>query len=1270
MPAELQSTEAKQNYQSRLLRRHIIACWIVVAVNPIGGLKDFASMPEYFSQFFLIRISVSLLTALIVVFRNKLKIRAEVLGFIPFLLLILQFSYMWSVMDIAFLIQNSLTFISVFLGAGILLVWDRKYSIAIAILSLMATIIFFLSFSGLSFVTIMMHGGILVLIAMLISMYGIHQNHLMVSGQVATKMKLDEKINQVEEAEAMLRKRNRELEQINAQLESEISSRKKTQSELVQAHQRELDRQKTEFNALKKLEQRFRLLTESVKGYAFFMTNASFAIRSWNAGGMHLYQYDSNEIIDRDLGVLFDPVDFSAGILNAIQVESEQNGVYRKEMIQMRKDQSRFIASLVITPLHDDRETLRGFAIIAGDITRQKEQESKLKEREEMYRSLAETASDLILTIDEQSRIVYSNNICEKMFGYKKEELIGESLTLLMPAYFREKHLRGLKSYLQTGVKNISWQSTEITGLHKNGNEIPIEVSFSEVLRDGKKYFTGIIRDITERKKADEMLRLTFEAAPNALILSEVNGNIVLVNRQAEILFGFERNEMTGININKLVPEKIKNEFSYFQEKYLSNPVIIQIGSMNDLYMVNKSGREFPVEIGINPIQTEKRVMLLSSIIDITERKRMESFLNETNEKYRLAFSTNPIPMLVADVETLSIIDANEAACRVFGYHLDDFLNLSMLDLFPMEEMPEELKSVFEIKFFKKMKTYQSRLREFSKLVRSSGEIINVELHVFRISISGHPANIIQAIDVSQREKEEMQLREAKMRAEDLAESKQNFVAAMSHEIRTPLYAIQATVDFLSKEMTQLERKEHLQELKFATDNLLYIINNILDYSKIDAGKLQLDLSPFNLKKLIHQISNTFRNQALQKGLNLMHSCSEKIPETLVGDSFHLTQILNNLINNAIKFTSKGTITLSASLINTSGQYASVFFKVSDTGIGIPLNRQQRIFESFAQADSAVSKSFGGTGLGLAISKKLVSLMGGTLSLRSEPGKGSDFFFTLDLAKSAESNAVSVIEFSNTEAKLNGIKILLAEDNDTNRKIIKRTLENWSATVEAVENGQLAVNVFPVFNPHIILMDMQMPVIDGITASSIIRKKEITGNQVPIIAITAFPEDQFKSQIDEAGINDVLVKPINSKTLLHKIIFHLNRHDVLDEFEFEEEETEGIDEMIKQFNNNPEFLHQYLETMIKEVKRIPENIFQLLNKKDFSALNKYIHKILPTAKRSKRENLIQSLLALKNNPVVHRETSKSFDSADPILQVILEECNQFADQLIALKTGV
>ncbi len=384
----------------------------------------------------------------------------------------------------------------------------------------------------------------------------------------------------------------------------------------------------------------------------------------------------------------------------------------------------------------------------------------------------------------------------------------------------------------------------------------------------------------------------------------------------------------------------------------------------------------------------------------------------------------------------------------------------------------------------------------------------------------------------------EFYLIQVKNSAENAAKAKGDFLSVMSHEIRTPLNAIIGYIHLLLHENPQPYQLEYLRILQISAGNLLSLINDVLDFSKIEEGKIIFAERDFDIRQLVNDLKLANKIRAEERGNSVKIMFDSDIPELVVGDSTRLNQVLNNLLSNAIKFTHNGKIVIEVSLKNLTDDTIEIYFSVTDTGIGISRDKHYLIFERFTQEHSHITREYGGSGLGLAIIRKLLQLQNSDIYLESEPGKGSKFYFSLKFGKCNQIKK-SVASYNESSNDLKGLRILVVEDVEFNIMLAEKMLTNWNAKVSVAENGLIAVEKAKRDTYDIILMDVQMPVMDGLTATTEIRK---FNKDIPILALTASTSSELQEASRKIGISDFIYKPINPNYLFPTLLKYVKEY--------------------------------------------------------------------------------------------------------------------------------
>lgn len=641
--------------------------------------------------------------------------------------------------------------------------------------------------------------------------------------------------------------------------------------------------------------------------------------------------------------------------------------------------------------------------------------------------------------------------------------------------------------------------------------------------------------DASTLRSNEDRFRTIFNSSNDAILLLE-NGEFFEWNTRAPELFRCETDCFSGVRLRDLLADQCPPED---HAALAEAEAALETASANpvEVLLRRKNGPDFYANIRLTQLNIGSRSYAQAIIRDIDTRKRseleLEKYRGELERRVhertkRLEESELRFARLLELTEegifiheNGVLVDVTNAFCRITGYLKPEVIGKNFMDLLVPADQHQ-----FIIDYMTAKKGYKYEL----KIRHQDGRYLEVEAFGRSFEFEGRQIRAGVWRDITARKETERVLRAAQEAAAEANRAKSAFIANMSHEIRTPLNAIIGITHRLQAESRDESQRTRLERATEAAKHLLTILTDILDISKMEAGKLLISNAPFSPEKLIARVGDLIRDNAESKGLSLQILTDERIPRVLVGDAVRLSQVLVNLLSNSVKFTESGSVTLAISLLASDSASCSLRFRVSDTGIGMTPEQQARLFHDFEQAEASITRKYGGTGLGLSISRRLVELMNGNIQIRSEIGQGSEFWFEITLPVSEEpanefGSSVLSVTPSQLRSRHAGARILLVEDTPINQDVAQDYLGDAGLRAELAENGKQAIDYLRESQVDLVLMDLQMPIMDGLTATRFIRT--LPGcERLPIIAMTAnaYPED--RQQCLAAGMNDYLAKPI------------------------------------------------------------------------------------------------------------------------------------------------
>ena len=821
----------------------------------------------------------------------------------------------------------------------------------------------------------------------------------------------------------------------------------------------------------------------------------------------------------------------------AFQKVVEEKVPQRLELRWQRKGEKEFRWSVAeMFPVLDADGGLEAVQIVSHDITERRRAEAKFLESQERLRGVVDTVVDGIILIDAKGAIWDFNPIAERIFGYSAREVIGQNVKRLMPEPYHSEHDGYIAHFLHTGEKRIIGIGREARGRRKDGSEFPMELAVSEMRLGERVMFTGIVRDITERKLAEEelgKLALVASWTDNAVVLTDPEGRIEWVNEGFTRLTEYELEEVVGRKPGHLLqgPDTDPRTVDYMREQ-----LVREEGFNAELINYTKSGRRYWVQMEIQPIRDDEgrlvRFMGLES--DITERWLSEETLRNISTLQRAILNSANYTIIATDTEG-TILTFNAAAEEMLGYgrgevvgrespailHDPEEVALRAREL--STELGRQIDPGFEV-FVARARLGEPDEREWT-YIRKNGSRFPALLSV--TALRDEQEKITGFLGIARDITARKQAEEAVLRARDEAEAanraKSQFLANMSHELRTPLNAI---IGY--SEMLQEEAEDQglggcivdLERINGAGKHLLSLINDILDLSKIEAGRMDLDIQTFSVRELVEGVATTARSLIDENKNSLNVEIGEDVGG-MSADQVKVRQILFNLLSNAAKFTREGRIDVRVSSERAGGSNW-LRFEVEDSGIGMTPEQVEGLFQAFRQADPSTTRKYGGTGLGLAITRRFCELMGGEVGVESQPGKGSKFSVYLPAVASLQEEQEARVAAAE-KGEVQGPIVLVVDDDAAVRDLVQRFLQREGYGVALAKDGEEGLRIVRQLRPVAVLLDVVMAGMDGWDMLRAV-KDDSQLTDVPVIMMSMV-EDKDKGL--ELGAAEFLTKPID-----------------------------------------------------------------------------------------------------------------------------------------------
>lgn len=862
--------------------------------------------------------------------------------------------------------------------------------------------------------------------------------------------------------------------------------------------------------------------------------------------------------------------------------------------------------------------------------------------REQLLAMVASRANAIVMITDMSDRIEWVNDEFTKILGYTSDEIIGNSPAMLRGKNTDEETVRRIHQKKKSGHAFHD----EILNYRKDGKEVWLQMHVTPLANDAGEieYYVAIQEDITESKRTSEALRKSEEQLKAAQKQAKignwewyVGNDHMYASEEVCRNFGITYADKIPVDhirshihaddlpvVRRSIEDAIKRKTSFEIDCRVHAMGLVRYFYITGQPQVGEGGMVGSV---------------FGTIQDITERKRIEEEMRVAEKQYRSLFEYSQHMICMHDLEG-TILSINPSGAHTLGYEPEELIGRQVRNL-----VPERYHKEFQ-EYLEEVRKHGMHSGLMRMILRNGEETIWMYSNIRLTDPEGNPFVLSSNVEITGRYMMEKELRGAKKLAEEALISKDRFVANISHELRTPMNAIGGFTELLRKTRLSDEQEEYTAAIAMATENLTAMINDILDIAKIQAGKIEFERRVFNVRDVMKKTHILLSPRADAAGISFTWSCNEKVPAYIVSDDLRLTQILVNLVGNAVKFTPKGFVSFGCEVHEETERQMTLLFWFEDSGVGIPKEKFEMIFDPFTQVSGASNRKFGGTGLGLAIVKDLTELQGGSVHVQSAEGIGSRFEVLLPVEKIDQGMVQQVDTALKPLDHPGNVHVLLVEDHQLNQQLALRLIRDFGFTVSLAQHGRAAIEILKEETFDVILMDLQMPEMDGYDTVVYVREKmHIT---TPIIALTAHSSSGEREKCLALGMNDYMTKPYRSKDLYYKIVRAIGSAPA-DAKQPEGDDKEYATPLKALAAGDSEFEREMLEMMLKS---FPEDY----GKFEAAAANADMHTLKTVAHRLKSsvalagEKELASLFNLVQNS--HAEDGMT-DELNDLVKTIL-----------------